>query len=67
MPMPFQTSTIAIDMSAHAGSVSQPGPLIPTRRRVSLMSPSNGSISTLNVTPTPTVETRTGKKMVERR
>ncbi len=32
-----------------------------------LMRPSNGSISTLKVMPTPIVETSTGKNITERR
>ena len=62
-PTPLQTSTTATENSASDGSVSQPGPGCRRRARVWLMTPSNGSIRTLNVMPTPIVLTSTGKKM----
>ncbi|MDF2581283.1 MAG: hypothetical protein K0S49_2862 [Microbacterium sp.] len=67
MPTPCQTSTSETEYSASEGSVSHAGPWMPIAASDLLMSPSNGSISTLNVMPTPIVDTSTGKKMVARR
>ncbi len=66
-PTPFHTSTRATDSSAIWGSVSHFGPVRPTRPMVELMSPSVGCISSLNVMPTATVLTSTGKNTIERR
>ena len=67
-PTPFQTSTRATDSTAICGSVShfRPGDR-PTRPIVEFMSPSVGCISSLNVMPTATVLTSTGKNTIDRR
>src|ERR1051325_9523124 len=59
-------STSATENSASLGLVSQPGPWIPTAPSASLIRPVSGFISTVNVSPTPIVETSTGKNTTER-
>ena len=65
-PTPFHTSTSATESSAYLGSTSQAGPSIPTRARLSLITPRSGCIRTVKVSPTPIVLTSTGKKTTDR-
>ena len=65
-PTPFQTSTRATDSRAICGSVSHFGPVMPMTSMVVLIRPLVGCIITLNVMPTATVLTSTGKNTIER-
>ena len=65
-PTPFQTSTRATDSRAICGSVSHFGPVKPMTSIVRLIRPLVGCIITLNVMPTATKLTSTGKNTIER-
>jgi hypothetical protein len=66
-PTPFQTSTTATEIRAVWASPSQSDEVMPNRLSTLLTSPVSGWSRTLNVIPTATVLTSTGKNTTERR